>query len=587
MKKIISLIMVFSFIMSTAVFAQNEYTASDWAVEELNAAAENNIIPDSLANEDLRKNISRKEFADVCMQSYFALGGEDVEVSENPFTDTEEENVIKAYSLGLVNGVSDSEFAPDDELTREQAAVMLTRVFKKTQLLGWSLEEDEKFILEYDELLVEVQDFDDSDEISDWAKDSINFLISKEVVAGVGDNMFAPADSITREQAIIIADRLYNKINEETPGGGTEQEEEDPRPEYTIVFLGGSLIYGGRVWRNAIVDYFQEKYPDRHVVGINSGIGGTGSDYGSARFCEHVAKYNPDLIFLDCTINDRGASESVHKTNMESIIRQAKALESNPAMVVLHFPYPGDKTEDAYKTWEQGMLWKNEVCDHYGVRHIDVYDYFYKDYQSKKSEDSSLTFISYIENVYFVREGEGFNVHPLSAGYEMYANAIIDNFEKDNFDPETEKIKDANIYYTQARSEITSTYQWIPISSPRMHYSIDAWTVTTSQWFPDGVRQSYQATVPALFGFDTTAEAFCMSYIATANGSDATITIDDEPIAGTLSCYSQYEGVNYRTGWIQLPNDGKVHRVVVKVNSPTSDRYIFRFGAIIERYPGK
>ena len=272
---------------------------------------------------------------------------------------------------------------------------------------------------------------------------------------------------------------------------------------------------------------------------------------------------------------------------MESIIRQAKALESNPAMVVLHFPYPGDKTEDAYKTWEQGMLWKNEVCDHYGVRHIDVYDYFYKDYQSKKSEDQSLTFISYIENVYFVREGEEFNVHPLSAGYEMYANAIIDNFEKDSFDPETEKIMDANIYYTQAKAEITSTYQWIPINSPRMHYSIDAWTVTTSQWFPDGVRQSYQATVPALFGFDTTAEAFCMSYIATANGSDATITIDDEPIAGTLSCYSQYEGVNYRTGWIQLPNDGKVHRVVVKVNSPTSDRYIFRFGAIIERYPGK
>lgn len=580
MKRILSLILAFTLAIQLCVCA--EYTSSDWAAEEVEKAEQSGIIPDILINEDLREDITRKEFAHVCLECYEALGGERKDnISETPFTDVDDETITEAYSIGLISGVGNDLFAPDDRLTREQAAVMLVRVFKSTQMKGWSLSEDEKFVLEYDELLVGVKAFKDTSEISDWARTSVDYLLSKDIAAGNEENMFLPLGSITREESLLLSLRLVNTVKEGI-SGNFEDSPDDTREKFTIVFLGGSLTYGGTIWRNMVKDYFQEKYPDKNVAAINSGRGGTGSDYGAARFCEHVAKYNPDLVFLDCTINDRGAKEETHKTYIESIIRQTASLESNPALVVLHFPYPDEKTSDAYKQWQEGMNWKNEVCDHYGVRHIDVYDYIYREYLSQKKDNQ--TFTQFFEDVYFVRAGDVFNVHPISAGYEMYGKAILEDFEKNPFDPETEKIKDTGVFYTKNRADIISTYRWIPVNSPRMHYSKDAWTVTSSEYFPEGVRQTYQATVPALIGFDSNAKEFCFSYIASANGSDAKVTVDDTEVFGTLSCYSNYEGVNYKTGWIQLPNDGKMHKVVITVDRPSGDKYLFRFGAVIERF---
>lgn len=101
---------------------------SAWVLEAVNSAEESKLVPSSLVGDNMTQNITRADFAAVAVKLYEALTGETVQVGDNPFTDTNNPNVLKAYSLGIVNGTSPTTFAPDALVTREQAAVMLTNV---------------------------------------------------------------------------------------------------------------------------------------------------------------------------------------------------------------------------------------------------------------------------------------------------------------------------------------------------------------------------------------------------------------------------------------------------------------------------
>ena len=55
--------------------------------------------------------------------------------------------------------------------------------------------------------------FSDAEEISDWAADSVAFLAGKGILTGVGDNQFAPGRANQRQEAIVIALRMLEKLN--------------------------------------------------------------------------------------------------------------------------------------------------------------------------------------------------------------------------------------------------------------------------------------------------------------------------------------------------------------------------------------
>ena len=193
-----------------------DYKASAWAERELNEADEYNLIPDSLKRADLTKPITREEFAEVSVKVYEALSGYKASPAfKNPFSDTKNVEVLKAYELGITTGTSTTTFEPNALLNREQAATMLTRTYKKANIEGWSIDKDAEFPLDY----TKVNTFADDDNISSWAKDSVYFMNSNGIINGVGDNKFAPKNTTpaeeaaryanaTREQAIIIAVRM-------------------------------------------------------------------------------------------------------------------------------------------------------------------------------------------------------------------------------------------------------------------------------------------------------------------------------------------------------------------------------------------
>ena len=195
-------------------------SGSEWANEELEKADAMGLIPDCLDGADLTADITRAEFAAVAVKVYEALSGTPaIPIVNNPFTDCNDVEVLKAYNIGAVNGTSATTYDPDALLNREQAATILTRVFKKITLAGWTLATDSQFTLPYTKPAA----FADDKDISDWAKDSVYFMAANGIINGVGNNKFAPKNvtteeqatgypNATREQALLIAVRMVENL---------------------------------------------------------------------------------------------------------------------------------------------------------------------------------------------------------------------------------------------------------------------------------------------------------------------------------------------------------------------------------------
>ena len=193
---------------------------SDWAKTEIEKADARGLIPESLKGKDLTKPITRAEFTAVCVKTYEALANTAaIPAVVNPFKDTKDVEVLKAYNAGITTGVSADKFDPDALLNREQAATMLTRVFKKTAIPGWTLQTDADFTLSFKKQPA----FADDDDISDWARESVYFMAANEIIMGMGANKFAPKNTsdadkakgyanATREQALIIAVRMVENL---------------------------------------------------------------------------------------------------------------------------------------------------------------------------------------------------------------------------------------------------------------------------------------------------------------------------------------------------------------------------------------
>ena len=197
-----------------------DFEASEWAQEELARADELGLIPDCLEGADLTRPITRAEFAAVSVKVYEALSGTPaLPAVTDPFTDTTDIEVLKAYNAGITNGTGDgTTFSPNALLNREQAATMLARVFKKVTMPGWSLATDGQYPLSYTKPAA----FKDDGDISGWAKDFVYFMAANGIIQG-NEGKFMPKAvtpeqeaagyaQATREQALLIAVRMVENL---------------------------------------------------------------------------------------------------------------------------------------------------------------------------------------------------------------------------------------------------------------------------------------------------------------------------------------------------------------------------------------
>ena len=114
--------------IGTSAFYSN---ASNWAKPELQKAYDLGLIPAILDGADMTKPITREEFAELAVMLYEKVSNKKSEpFSPNPFTDTINPQILKAYKIGITAGTSPTTFSPKVLIDREQCAAMLFRTIK-------------------------------------------------------------------------------------------------------------------------------------------------------------------------------------------------------------------------------------------------------------------------------------------------------------------------------------------------------------------------------------------------------------------------------------------------------------------------
>lgn len=175
--------------------------ASDWAKDGLDKAVEYGFITDKI-KDNMSGSITREEFAEVSVKLYeLYTGKQAVAAPSSTFTDTTNSEILKAYQLGIVNGIGNNKFAPKVLINREQMAAMLNRAVA-------AIKPDADMSVEG------APTFADEKEIAPYFVTNVKFMAKNGFINGVGNNMFAPKATSTREQAVIVAVRVYETYAE-------------------------------------------------------------------------------------------------------------------------------------------------------------------------------------------------------------------------------------------------------------------------------------------------------------------------------------------------------------------------------------
>ncbi len=107
------------------------------------------------------------------------------------------EAVSWAAGLGVVNGTGNGSFAPEDDVTREDLAVMLYRYAEK---MGYRLTQDGKYT-----------SFADAANVSDYARKAMDWAVSMGLIGGK-DGRLAPQDNATRAEVAAIFMRFCGNV---------------------------------------------------------------------------------------------------------------------------------------------------------------------------------------------------------------------------------------------------------------------------------------------------------------------------------------------------------------------------------------
>lgn len=105
-----------------------------------------------------------------------------------------------AVDKGIVNGMGDGTFGPSVIIDRQTMAVMMHRT---TDALGIELNEDWSVMMDYNDL----------DQVSDWAIEGIAYCTTTGLMRGDHDGDFAPKRMLTRAEGAAVLVRLAEHVN--------------------------------------------------------------------------------------------------------------------------------------------------------------------------------------------------------------------------------------------------------------------------------------------------------------------------------------------------------------------------------------
>lgn len=160
-----------------------------------------------------------------------------------------------------------------------------------------------------------------------------------------------------------------------------------------------------------VLEAVKEIYPYAVVNSITTAIGGENAEQGAKRFEQDVLCHNPDVLFIDYALNDRGIGLKRSRQAWGEMIKEA---QRQGIKVILMTPTP-DLTEnmlDDNSPLEQYSKQIRDLSVKYGTGLVDSYAAF----KQKKKDGRDL-------NAFMSQSN-----HPNEKGHEVVKELILDYF---------------------------------------------------------------------------------------------------------------------------------------------------------------
>lgn len=155
-----------------------------WSYNALTAAVDNGLLEGYDGKIHPKDALTRAQISAIMVRAYGALAEADI----SRFTDVASTNwfydeMQKAVQMGIVQGTSATTLEPNNEVTREQAFVIIARALCLD-----------------DGTAKDLENVPDKNDISDWAQGSIAALLANGYIQGYDDGSIRPKNSISREE---------------------------------------------------------------------------------------------------------------------------------------------------------------------------------------------------------------------------------------------------------------------------------------------------------------------------------------------------------------------------------------------------
>ncbi|WP_304942511.1 S-layer homology domain-containing protein [Vallitalea guaymasensis] len=187
------------YFVSASTDSFSDLSGYGWAEKPIEILAGKGIINGKGEGKyDPSAKVTRAEFVSLIVRMYQL----DANNEEQPFEDVSDDiwyakDVAAAYQNGIINGVSKTKFAPNNTITKQEAAKVIMNVLDN---LGYKEEENGNLIKDV---------FADYDGIASWAKNAVSTTFREDIFTGKSGDEFNPKEDTSRAQAAVMIYNLY------------------------------------------------------------------------------------------------------------------------------------------------------------------------------------------------------------------------------------------------------------------------------------------------------------------------------------------------------------------------------------------
>jgi hypothetical protein len=211
-----------------------DISSKHWAKKEIEALGSKSILTgkSSLYDFNPNDNITRAKLI-TALVKLLDLSDANTDV-EMYFKDVGNKNwfykyVAAAYKEGLINGESDGYFMPDEKITRQDIALLFSRILNKYKIVE-SSDLNKDYMKIGTQSSANVMDdqlfkrFSDAKDISSYALGGMAIALKYKLIKGKTGDRIEPLSKASRAEAAVMLYRIYDFDLQQKKGTSSQQE---------------------------------------------------------------------------------------------------------------------------------------------------------------------------------------------------------------------------------------------------------------------------------------------------------------------------------------------------------------------------